>query len=120
GESLLPMNLPILERMGALDKVAAIGVRESGADFPANGGGYNVFRFERALDARCDHAFQVRRSDFDRVLFEHAAGEGVDARQQLRVASVEPPPCGRSPASATRPAGPSRRRARCATAPRAR
>ncbi|MBJ6985102.1 NAD(P)/FAD-dependent oxidoreductase [Luteimonas sp. MC1750] len=112
GESLLPMNLPILERMGALDKVAAIGVRKSGADFPADGGGYNVFRFERALDARCDHAFQVRRSDFDRVLFEHAAGEGVDARQQLRVVSVEPLPGGGSLVGALGPDGPCSWRAR--------
>ena len=112
GESLLPMNMPILERLGAFDKVAAIGVRKSGADFPADAGGYNVFRFERALDARCDHAFQVRRSDFDRVLFEHAAGRGVDARQQVRVTSVEPLPGGGSLVAAQGADGPCRWRAR--------
>src|SRR5690606_6932080 len=106
GESLLPMNMPILERLGAFAKVAAIGVHKSGADFPADEGGYNVFRFARALDARCDHAFQVRRSDFDRVLFEHAAACGVDARQQLRVRSVEPDPAGGSLVLAQGPAGP--------------
>src|SRR5690554_5525421 len=92
GESLLPMGTPILERMGAYDKVAAIGIHKAGADFPADGGGYNVFRFDRALDARSDHAFQVRRSDFDRVLVEHAAENGVDARQQVRVLASEPVP----------------------------
>lgn len=89
GESLLPAGMPILERMGAYAKVAAIGVHKAGADFPADTGGYNVFRFDRALDARCQHAFQVLRSDFDRVLFEHAADCGVDARQQVRVEAVE-------------------------------
>ncbi|HEY4528893.1 MAG TPA: NAD(P)/FAD-dependent oxidoreductase [Luteimonas sp.] len=106
GESLLPMNMPILERMGAFDKVAAIGVRKHGADFPADTGGYNVFRFERALDMRCDHAFQVRRSDFDRVLFEHAAGEGVDARQCVRVLAVEASPGGGHLVHAHGPDGP--------------
>ena len=34
GESLLPMNLPILERLGVLEQVKAIGVYKPGADFP--------------------------------------------------------------------------------------
>ncbi|MBD7987260.1 tryptophan 7-halogenase [Luteimonas sp. Sa2BVA3] len=112
GESLLPMNMPILERLGAFDKVAAIGVRKSGADFPADEGGYNVFRFDRALDVRCDHAFQVRRSDFDRVLFDHAAECGVDARQGVRVTTVDPLPGGGSLVGATGPEGACRWRAR--------
>ncbi len=35
GESLLPMNLPIFERLGVLDKVRAMGVFKPGADFEA-------------------------------------------------------------------------------------
>ena len=34
GESLLPCNLPILEELGVLDKVRALGVVKHGADFP--------------------------------------------------------------------------------------
>jgi flavin-dependent dehydrogenase len=33
GESLLPMNLPLFERLGVLDKVHALGVFKPGADF---------------------------------------------------------------------------------------
>src|SRR6201991_2711492 len=33
GESLLPMNLPVFERLGVLDKVRAMGVYKRGADF---------------------------------------------------------------------------------------
>lgn len=112
GESLLPMGMPILERLGAFDKVAAIGVYKSGADFPADAGGYNVFRFDRALDARCHHAFQVRRSEFDAVLFAHATEHGVDARQQLRVLAVDALGDGRSLVTARGPAGPCRWQAR--------
>lgn len=90
GESLLPMNLPILERLGVLPAVERIGVRKVGADFPApTPAGYNVFRFGRALDATWPHAFQVRRDEFDRLLFEHATENGVQTLQGHRAAAVD-------------------------------
>ena len=89
GESLLPMNMPILERLGVLDRVRAIGVEKRGADFPTEGGRYNVFHFDKALRPGSSYAFQVRREDFDRVLFEHARESGVDARENTRVTRVE-------------------------------
>src|SRR5881398_2895045 len=50
GESLLPMNLPIFERLGVMDKVRALGVFKPGADFEADTpGGYHTFEFARAL-----------------------------------------------------------------------
>src|SRR5688572_24096772 len=52
GESLLPMNLPILERLGVLEQVRAIGTHKPGAEFPIDDHNYNTFRFERAIDAR--------------------------------------------------------------------
>src|SRR6201997_1184424 len=73
GESLLPMNLPLFERLGVLDKVRALGVYKRGADFEAdNARGYNTFAFERALGRSPPHAYQVWRQDFDQMLFEHA------------------------------------------------
>lgn len=89
GESLLPMNLPILERLGVLDAVRALGVRKPAADFPTDGeAGYATFEFARALDARCDHAFQVPRAEFDALLFEHARAEGVDARMHCAIERI--------------------------------
>lgn len=89
GESLLPMNMPILERLGVLEAVRGIGVLKRGADFPLDDGRYNTFRFDRALGMRRDFAFQVVREEFDRLLFEHARGEGVDARERVQVGYVE-------------------------------
>lgn len=89
GESLLPLNMPILDRLGVLEAVRGIGVLKLGADFPLDDGRYNTFRFTRALGARCDYAFQVRREEFDQVLFEHARAEGVDARERVQVEYVE-------------------------------
>src|ERR1700756_2695773 len=50
GESLLPMNLPLFERLGVLEQVRALGVVKPGADFESdNERGYNSFEFCRAL-----------------------------------------------------------------------
>ena len=89
GESLLPMNMPILERLGVLEQVRAIGVLKLGADFPTGEGEYNTFAFRRALGAGHDYAFHVKREEFDQLLFEHARSEGVDARDQVRVERVD-------------------------------
>lgn len=89
GESLLPCNLPILEQLGVLDQVKAIGVLKRGADFPAGQGSYQTFHFRRALGESPDHAFQVKREEFDQILFENARSAGVDAREQVCVESVE-------------------------------
>lgn len=76
GESLLPMNLPIFEKLGVLDQVRGIGVPKLGADFTvANSGGeYQTFYFAKALGRSPDHAFEVRRSEFDQLLFESCSG----------------------------------------------
>lgn len=89
GESLLPMNMPILERLGVLDRVRAIGVEKRGADFPTDGGRYNVFHFDRALRGGPPYAFQVRREEFDQLLFDHAREAGVDARELTRATRVD-------------------------------
>jgi flavin-dependent dehydrogenase len=90
GESLLPMNLPLFERLGVLAKVQAMGVFKPGADFEAdNERGYNSFEFRRAIGNSPPHAYQVWRQDFDQMLFEHARGEGADAREGHEVVAVE-------------------------------
>ena len=89
GESLLPMNLPILERLGVLAEVEAIGVRKPAADFPADIGGYSTFDFHRALGDVPDHAFQVRRDQFDQLLFANAAAAGAEAREGVEVLGIE-------------------------------
>ncbi len=88
GESLLPMNLPILERLGVLEQVRAIGTHKPGADFPLDSQTYNSFHFRRALDPKFEYAFQVKREQFDQLLFEHARSNGVDARENIKVESI--------------------------------
>ena len=90
GESLLPMNLPVFERLGVLEKVRALGVYKAGADFETdNEHGYATYAFSRALGPSPPHAFQVWRQDFDKMLFDHARENGVDAREGSEVLGVE-------------------------------
>lgn len=89
GESLLPMNLPILERLGVLDQVRDMGIFKPGAEFPIDDTNYNTFRFERALDPKFPYAYQIKREQFDQMLFEHARANGVDAREQAEVLRVD-------------------------------
>ena len=89
GESLLPMNLAILERLGVLEQVRAIGIHKPGAEFPIDAERYNTFRFERALNPVYGYAFQVKREEFDELLFRHAQANGVDARERVKVEKVE-------------------------------
>jgi flavin-dependent dehydrogenase len=90
GESLLPMNLPVFERLGVLDKVRALGIFKPGADFEANNErGYNTYAFARAIGNSPPHAYQVWRQDFDKMLYDHARDSGADAREGHEVLSVE-------------------------------
>jgi flavin-dependent dehydrogenase len=90
GESLLPMNLPLFERLGVLDKVHALGVFKPGADFEAdNERGYNTFAFSRAIGQSPPHAYQVWRQDFDQMLYAHARDCGADAREGHEVVKAE-------------------------------
>ena len=91
GESLLPMNLPILERLDVLDQVKTIGVPKRGADFTVGNSGRRpqTFLFGRALGASPDHAFEVRRSEFDQILFENCRNMGVYALEGMKVQRAE-------------------------------
>src|ERR1700690_2301591 len=90
GESLLPMNLPLFERLGVLEKVAAMGVFKPGADLEGdNERGYNTVAFRGAIGNSPPHAYQVWRQDFDKMLFDHAHATGADAREGHEVVAVE-------------------------------
>ena len=89
GKSLLPANLPIFDALGVMDKVRALGVLKLGADFPSDEGNCQTFHLRRALGGTPPHAFQVKREEFDAMLFEHARESGVDAREGVKVMQVD-------------------------------
>ncbi|HSX58842.1 MAG TPA: NAD(P)/FAD-dependent oxidoreductase [Tahibacter sp.] len=89
GESLLPANMPILEELGVLDEVRGIGMLKLGADFPEVGDNYRTYHFSRSLGKTPPYAFQVKREDYDEILFRNAQRSGVDAREGVKVDRVE-------------------------------
>lgn len=93
GESLLPHNLKIIRRLGLCERLAEIGVYKPGADFTADSvpEQRHEIRFDEALDVPegCGHAWQVRRSEFDRMLFEHAGDSGAQTFVEARVKAID-------------------------------
>ncbi len=95
GESLLPRNLDILERLGMLDQVRGIGVHKPGAEFVSDRTARScAFPFRHALNPARTHAWQVRRSTFDEALFRNAARLGAETRDETRVTEIRFPPAG--------------------------
>jgi flavin-dependent dehydrogenase len=78
GESLLPANLPLFERLGVADEIKAIGMEKWGAEFvsPMHGRG-ETFEFRDAYDPQLPYAYQVRRSQFDEILIRRASRAGA-------------------------------------------
>lgn len=86
GESLLPHNLPILERLGVAQEVAGIGVRKPGAEFIAPEHDHRqTFFFDESLAPVIPDSYQVRRADFDEILFRHAEKTGVTLEENCAV-----------------------------------
>jgi flavin-dependent dehydrogenase len=90
GESLLPANLPLLERLGVTDQVRAIGMEKWGAEFISHWDGRGQeFQFANAWDKTLPMAYQVRRSEFDEILVRRAAAQGAEVVEGCRVRDVE-------------------------------
>jgi flavin-dependent dehydrogenase len=90
GESLLPYSLPILEKLGVLEKVRAAGFQEKyGAYFwnDIDGEGVRPVVFGDA-DARHPMAYQVKRADFDELLLRHSEASGAEVREETAVEDV--------------------------------
>lgn len=90
GESLLPQSMPILDELGLSDRVARIGVRKRGAEFISPTGDKEVvFEFARAMLGGPKHAYQVHRSEFDKLLFDRAGELGAVTMEGVRAEVLE-------------------------------
>ena len=90
GESLLPANLPLLEKLGVADAVRAIGMEKWGAEFvsPWHDSKSQTFLFGDAWDKSMPFSYQVRRSEFDEILIRNAARLGAEVIEGCRVKDV--------------------------------
>jgi 2-polyprenyl-6-methoxyphenol hydroxylase-like FAD-dependent oxidoreductase len=90
GESLLPANLRLFDRLGVGDEVRAIGMVKLGAEFvsPQHGNRMERFLFAEAWDKSMPGAYQVRRSELDHLLLRHAASCGVEVVEGCQARDV--------------------------------
>jgi flavin-dependent dehydrogenase len=90
GESLLPANVPLLEKLGVRDQVARVGMPKWGVEFISPDHDHKAFvEFSEAWDKSMPSAFQVRRSEFDDILFRNAAAKGARTLEGYRVRQVQ-------------------------------
>ncbi|HKO59106.1 MAG TPA: FAD-dependent oxidoreductase, partial [Thermoanaerobaculia bacterium] len=92
GESLLPYNNDLFDRLGVKDQLVAGDFHPKyGAEFLTGDGKVSyTFRFDRNLpDPQYQRSFQVKRAEFDHLLLRHAAANGVEVREETQVTAVE-------------------------------
>ena len=78
GESLLPANVPLFEKLGVREQIERIGMPKWGVEFVSPAHEHHAYvEFGDAWDKSMPYAWQVRRSDMDEILFRHAATRGA-------------------------------------------
>jgi flavin-dependent dehydrogenase len=101
GESLLPMNMPLFDELGVAEEIARVGIPKLGVEFVSPWhAGPSSLDFAQGWDKRFASAYEVRRSEFDEVLFKNAAAAGALTLEGCRVTAVEFPARGRVVVSA--------------------
>jgi flavin-dependent dehydrogenase len=93
GESLLPHNMRLFDRLGLTPGLRTSFMEKWGIEFISSGGDLRrLFHFDEATEPRYPMCFQVRRSEFDLRLLEEAGRRGCEVRQEATVRAVEPGP----------------------------
>ena len=89
GESLLPANAQLFDRLGVREQVDRIGMPKLGIEFvsPDDDRRASV-EFADAMNKTMPQAWQVRRSELDEMLFRHAQTRGACTVENCRVRDV--------------------------------
>src|SRR3954470_20500613 len=87
GESMLPCVMPLIEQLGAMPRlVAADFLPKYAAEFvTADGSLRRRYAFRDGLVQGASSAYEVDRSEFDKLLLDNAVDQGVDVRQGAQV-----------------------------------
>ena len=87
GESLLPSILQIMDLLGAREKMESYGFQRKEGAFLDWGADRWPLNFGE-LSGNNTYAFQVVRSEFDKMLIDHAREQGVDVYEGVEVRSL--------------------------------
>jgi flavin-dependent dehydrogenase len=106
GESLLPLNLPLFDRLGVADEVKRVGVYKPGAEVVSDEHPRAaIFRFSHNPHLSIDHSYHVMRADFDKLLLDNSRRLGAVVLEGTRVTEVELGAEGRTTITAVGPDG---------------
>lgn len=91
GESLLPYNNDLFERLGLLGQLPErCSFAKHGAEFATADEGFSyTFRFGRHLPTRYASSVQVKRAEFDEILLRNAEKAGVQVRERTSATELD-------------------------------
>src|SRR5436853_3082211 len=91
GESLLPFSMKTFTRLGLHEKLLRAGfIKKYGGEIMgACSDTGTKFYFKDGYRSQTDHAYQVTRGDFDKVLLHHARESGAEVHQETSVDRID-------------------------------
>src|SRR5881396_3063430 len=90
GESLLPFSMQAFDRLGVRDKLDRAFMPKYGGEIVAACGTTGVkFYFKDGFQSTRERAYQVTRSEFDKLLLDHSRENGAEVREETEVKKIE-------------------------------
>src|SRR4030095_8491201 len=89
GESLLPFSTQTFDRLGVREKLDRTFLPKFGGEIVAACGTRGVkFYFKAGFRSSRDRAYQVTRSEFDKLLLDHSRENGAEVREKTEVKNI--------------------------------
>src|SRR5947209_14065337 len=89
GESLLPFSMQTFDRLGVREKLDRTFLPKFGGEIVAACGTKGVkFYFKDGFRSRRDRAYQVTRSEFDKLLLDHSRENGAEVCEETDVKNI--------------------------------
>ena len=90
GESLLPFSMQTFDRLGVREKLDAAFMPKYGGEITAACGTKGAkFYFKDGFRSQRDRAYQVTRSEFDKLLLDHSRENGAEVREEMEVTKLQ-------------------------------
>ncbi|HEV3099385.1 MAG TPA: NAD(P)/FAD-dependent oxidoreductase [Candidatus Udaeobacter sp.] len=90
GESLLPFSIQTFDRLGVREKLDRTFLPKFGGEIMASCGTRGIkFYFKDGFRSQRDRAYQVTRSDFDKLLLDHSKENGAEVLEETEVKRID-------------------------------
>jgi flavin-dependent dehydrogenase len=89
GESLLPFSTQAFDRLGVREKLDRTFIPKFGGEIISSCGSRGVrFYFKGGYRSNRDRAYQVTRSEFDKLLLDHSRENGAEVREETTATNI--------------------------------